>query len=156
MKTPLISTVAALIASACATPSQMAVDEEVKRLCAVDGGIKVYETVRLPSDKFNQWSQVNFYIPGNGENSLGSEYIFKREIQELANAKGHSSHELTALRIYYSVIRKSDEKVLGEAISYGRGGGDIPGPWHPSTFHCPPHPEAGNEALFKKIYIPLM
>ena len=30
-------------------------DREVDRLCAIDGGIRVYETVQLPSDKFNKW-----------------------------------------------------------------------------------------------------
>lgn len=35
-------------------------DKEVDRLCAIDGGIKVYETVLLPPDKFNQWGEVNF------------------------------------------------------------------------------------------------
>ena len=32
-------------------------DKEVDRLCAVDGGIKVYETVKLPADQFNEWGE---------------------------------------------------------------------------------------------------
>ena len=48
-------------------------DAEVRRLCAIDGGVKVYETVKLPADKFNQWGQVNFYKPDQGESALGSE-----------------------------------------------------------------------------------
>ncbi len=29
-------------------------DREVKRLCAIDGGIKVYETVKLLAEKFTK------------------------------------------------------------------------------------------------------
>ena len=40
------------VIAGCATPSQIMLDAEVKRLCAIDGGIKVYETVRLPAERF--------------------------------------------------------------------------------------------------------
>ena len=52
-------------------------DYQVRELCAKDGGVKVYETVTLPPDKFNQYGQINFYKPTQGENTLGSEYIYK-------------------------------------------------------------------------------
>jgi hypothetical protein len=29
-------------------------DAKAYRLCAIDGGVKVYETVKLPPEKFNQ------------------------------------------------------------------------------------------------------
>jgi hypothetical protein len=32
-------------------------DKLVDELCAKDGGIKVYETVTLPKERFNQWGQ---------------------------------------------------------------------------------------------------
>ncbi len=57
-------------------------DREVERLCAIDGGVKVYETVTLPPDKFDKkYGQINFYRPTQGENALGPEYIFKWDIQ---------------------------------------------------------------------------
>ena len=40
-------------------------------------------------------------------------------------------------RYHYQVIRMSDGKLLGESISYGRGGGDFPSPAYGSGFHCP-------------------
>ena len=50
--------------SACASgPSKGQLDDEVKRLCAIDGGVRVYETVTLPPEKFNQWGEINFYRP---------------------------------------------------------------------------------------------
>ncbi len=65
-----------LLMASCATQTQMALDAEVRRLCAIDGGVKVYETVKLPPDKFDKWGMVNFYKPTQGENALGPDYVF--------------------------------------------------------------------------------
>jgi hypothetical protein len=121
-------------------------DEEVKRLCAKDGGIKAYETVKLPPEKFNQWGQPNFYDPTQGENALGPEYSYKFDIHYYRTGNPQMS------RYHIQVIRRSDGKLLGEAISYGRGGGDVPSPMHDSTFSCPSSNEASEIALFKQIF----
>ena len=105
-------------------------DERVRELCAIDGGVRVYEKVRLPPDKFNQWGQINFYRPDHGENALGAEYIFNSELTYLR--MGNPSLH----RYKVEVIRRVDRKVLGESIGYSRGGGDLPGPWQPSSFSC--------------------
>ena len=44
--------------SSCASPSKSDLDAEVKRLCAIDGGIKVYEKVKLPANKFDQYGRI--------------------------------------------------------------------------------------------------
>ncbi len=135
-----------LVAS-CATPGKAELDAEVRRLCAIDGGIKVYETVRLPPDKFNQWGQINFYRPTQGENTLGSEYLFKQETTYYRQGNPEMS------RSHYQVIRRSDNKLLGELIRYGRGGGDMPGPWHDSSFSCPDPAEGALSTLLKSIFV---
>lgn len=135
-----------LALTGCATPSQMAMDAEVKRLCAIDGGIKIYETVKLPADKFNQWGQINFYKPTQGENALGPEYLYMEETS--IYRQGNPS----MVRYRHQVFSRPDGKLLGETISYGRGGGDIPGPWEPSNYHCPPTSEGSEIALFKRIF----
>ena len=38
------------------------------------------------------------------------------------------------------IVRKADDKVLGEVVIYGRRGGDIPGPSEPSHYKCPKGP----------------
>jgi hypothetical protein len=48
------------------------------------------------------------------------------------------------------VIRLADSKLLGESIGYSRGGGDLPGPWQPSSFSCPQ--EYGDIPLLTKIF----
>ena len=50
-------------------------DREVDRLCAIDGGIRVYETVTLPADKFNERGEIAFYRPTQKESALGPEYV---------------------------------------------------------------------------------
>ena len=51
----------------------------------------------------------------------------------------------------YKIHRKLDGKLLGEVIVYIRRGGDMPGPWHPSSFMCPE--ETGLNNLKKQIFI---
>lgn len=130
----------------CSTPSKSELDAEVRRLCAIDGGIKVYETVKLSPEKFNQWGQINFYRPTQGENALGPQYLYISE--EHFYQKGNPS----MVRYRHQVLRRSDGKLLGETTSYGRGGGDIPGPWEQSSYHCPPTSESSEIALFNKIF----
>lgn len=77
MKYLIISATAYLVISGCAAPSQMSADAEVKRLCAIDGGIKVYESVRLPADKFDKWGSV--HVPPKDNASDTSEFYFERE-----------------------------------------------------------------------------
>lgn len=115
-------------------------DRQVRELCARDGGVRVYETVKLPPEKFNQWGQPNFYKPNQGENALGADYVFKRETFYYRQG----SPDLFRLRT--QVFRRVDGKLLGESVFYKRGGGDIPGPWHGTSFMCP-EISVGNDVL---------
>ncbi|MHB1619266.1 MAG: hypothetical protein ACYCTY_04675 [Sulfuricella sp.] len=106
-------------------------DHQVRELCAKDGGVKVYETVKLPPEKFNQWGQPNFYRPDQGENALGAEYVFKQETYY------YKQGNPDLFRLYTQVFRHLDGKLLGESVFYKRGGGGLPGPWHGTSFMCP-------------------
>ncbi|MBX3616804.1 hypothetical protein [Nitrosomonas sp.] len=118
-------------------------DREVKRLCAIDGGVKVYETVRLPAEKFDQYEQV--LIPFKENIKPMDEYYYDSSTVHLI--KGNPE-----LRKYHSKIyRRSDEKLLGESINYSRVGGDIPGPWQPSSHMCPENEGFNN--LMQQIFI---
>jgi hypothetical protein len=104
-------------------------DAEVRRLCALDGGIKVYETVRLPSGRFDQYGIVA--VPDRTEAKPTDDFIF--EVKQDYLVRGDPE----LWRWHAILIRQMDRKVLGESISYTRRGGDLPGPWHPSQFTCP-------------------
>ena len=119
-------------------------DTLVNRMCRQDGGVKVYETVKLPAEKFNQWGQVNFYKPTKGEDALGAEYVLKTDVQYFRSGN-------PSLRRYHvQVVRRRDGLLLGESIGYDRGGGDLPGPWQSSSFSCPKH---HGEAVLDKVFV---
>jgi len=118
-------------------------DREVDRLCAIDGGVKVYETVELLPDKFDR------------KYALGPEYIYKWNTHYYK--KGHpvsqGAQETAMRRDHVKIIRKSDMKLMGEVVKYHRAGGDLPGPWMPSSYHCPSVLEANEGVLMSEIFI---
>ena len=104
-------------------------DREVKRLCAIDGGIKVYETVKLPAERFDQNGQIR--VPAKWLAKSEDEYYYEGFSSYLI--KGNP--ELLQLRTW--MYRKSDNKLLGESTVYMRHGDGMPGPWYMPAFICP-------------------
>lgn len=119
-------------------------DAEAKRLCAIDGGIKVYETVVLPPEKFNALGQAMVPI-GKDEKGWGYHTTFS-----IVNLTGKFSVP-TLEKETESVIRTSDSKLIAESVVYRRlGGGLLDGYLHGSGFHCPP---AEGRGLLAKVFI---
>ncbi|MBS0423628.1 MAG: hypothetical protein JSR71_04180 [Proteobacteria bacterium] len=118
-------------------------DREVKRLCAIDGGIRVYETVKLSAERFDRYGQIS--IPYKENVKTGDEYYFESSTIYLirGNPKMWQSH--------YRVYRVYDSKFLGESVGYARVGGDMPGPWHSSSYSCPDKVDITD--LKKQIFI---
>ncbi len=130
-------------------------DREVDRLCAIDGGIRVYETVTLPPDKFNERGEINFYKPTQGENTLGPDYLYQWNIHyyKKGDPVSQGAQEIAMRRDHIKVIRKSDMKLLGELIKYHRAGGDLPGPWMPSSYHCPGKLIVNESILLGQVFV---
>lgn len=105
-------------------------DDEVRRLCAIDGGVKVYETVTLQPGNLDR--SGNIRIPSAKDAKLSDDYYYESETEFLRKGDPDLRRDHT------KIIRRSDMKILGESTYYARRGGDIPGPWHPSSFGCPP------------------
>jgi hypothetical protein len=124
-------------------------DEQVKELCAKDGGVKVYEVVPRPRSEFSEFGLIADFHPSRGEQALGPEYLFKREKTNYRTGNPEVS------RTHYQIIRKADAKLLGETIIYGRGGGDIPSPFHGTSFFCPPLEDADVGNLLKGVFRPI-
>lgn len=129
-------------------------DRQVRELCAKDGGVKVYETVRLPKEKFDKWGMVKPYDPTQKENALGPDYIYRWDRRYYRRGEpAIRPGEIAVARDWIQITRKSDMKILGEVIRYYRAGGDLPGPWMPSGYDCPPSQEANEIVLMKKIFV---
>jgi hypothetical protein len=118
-------------------------DAEVKRLCAIDGGVKVYETVKLPADHFDKYGEVHLPLKQNAK--VNDKYFYVSSIKYLKSGNPE------VWRLHFMVYRGADNKLLGEAIGYARRGGDISGPWHDSSFGCPEHSDISD--LEKLIFI---
>lgn len=133
-------------------------DREVDRLCAIDGGIRMYETVELPPDKFDSWGEINFYHPTQGENTLGPEYLYQWDIYYYKKGDPvlQGAQEASMRQDHIKIIRRTDMKLLGEFVKYHRAGGDLPGPWMPSSYHCPARSKANESIFFRKIFLNLL
>lgn len=107
-------------------------DREVDRLCAIDGGVHVYETVKLPKENFGPDGEVfpQFKSLRGDRGRYGLEYadVIRTEIIQAGDP--------SIGRKRLQIVRRADGKVLGEVIDYQRSGGDLSGPWEPSTHTC--------------------
>ena len=102
-------------------------DDEVRRLCAIDGGVKVYETVDVPEQR----RDVAKPVPLKSHAKAFDEYFYEWDLIYLRERSPQM------WRNHFRLYRRADGKLLGESISYGRRGGDLPGPLHESSFLCP-------------------
>ncbi|MBL8501392.1 MAG: hypothetical protein JNL77_12545 [Nitrosomonas sp.] len=131
-------------------------DREVDRLCAIDGGIKVYETVVLPADKFDKSGRINFYEPTKKiEDTLGPEYIYQWNTHYYMKGDpvSQGAQEVIMARDHIQVFQKLGMKLLGELVTYHRVGGDLPGPWMPSSYHCPDKSVTRELLLLNHIFV---
>jgi hypothetical protein len=119
-----------------------AVDKQMQELCAKDGGVKVYETVKVPKNQFDKWGMPRGkdWDQSVLESKLDPSYQFINASETLKSGDPLKG-EVEIWRYHEKIIRKSDAKLLAESVTYGRRGGD---PYialllggHPSGVHCP-------------------
>jgi hypothetical protein len=114
-----------------------ALDRQMQALCEKDGGVRVYETVTLPPEMFDQNGDP---FPGwrsrSDEARLGDDFRLIRETTELKRGDPMKG-EGRLTRYEWKVVRQSDGKVLGEGTMYGRSGGDFVALGHFTSNSCP-------------------
>ena len=121
----------------------MWLDHQVREMCAKDGGVKIFETVTLPPERFDKYGQIR--VPAKVYIKPSDEYFEEWDTAYLQRG----NPELR--RSHFKIIRRIDSKVLGEAVSYHRRSGGLFGPWHDTSFGCP---EDSNEiTLMKRIFL---
>ena len=148
-----ILTAVVLLLTGC---EKFALDRQMEELCAKDGGVKVYETVTLPPEMYDQWGDPfpgwrKKVLQGKPEERLGSEYRYVVETVYLKQGdplKGEGRLDRTTTRIY----RRADNKLLGEAVSYGRSGGDFIAYAHPTSKSCPTY-KTDDEWVIKSVFL---
>ena len=105
----------------CTTPTQARFDAEVDRLCAIDGGNHVFETVVLPSNRFDKQGYPDFMSFKDGKMTLGADFLARNTLTELST---HGDNGPSLRKYVFEVERVSDYKVLGRKVFYFRLGGD--------------------------------
>jgi len=122
-------------------------DREVDRLCAIDGGVHIYETVTLPKESFGPDGEVfpQYRNRRIDKGRLGANYAIRSQNKLLVDG------DPALQRINVAIVRLSDDKVLGELVIYRRSGGDMPGPWESSRYSCPAGPVFNLESLVFKV-----
>lgn len=113
----------------CATATRSALDADVDRLCAVDGGIKVYEVATLPAARFDKYGNVK--LPTKTALTPEDEYYVEWNVYYYR--KGNPE----MWRSEHKVVRVRDGNVMGTLVRYTRRGGDMPSPMHESSYTCP-------------------
>lgn len=127
-----------------------ALDRQMEELCKKDGGVKVYETVKISAKLFDTTGRL---ITGPTQNRGGGlfteiaadryQITSKHDVIKDGNPFANMLSEGRLLRHQIIVRRIADEKILGEEVSYSRTGGDITF-GHPSQNFCPrPRPQPG-------------
>jgi len=139
--------VAVLALTAC-TSEKDRLDAEARRLCEIDGGIKVYETVTLATEKFNQYGQP--LIPQE-KDETGFGYFRRNEEKHMTGPFDSARSNLRRKRS--QIVRTLDGKVMAEATVYGRSGGCLlDGYIQGCGFQCPPlEPWSLENNTFRKL-----
>ena len=93
-------------------------DKEVDRLCAIDGGMRIFETVTLPAAKFSQSGRP--LLP-SGQDDAGFGYFVRGEAKTLSGPGQAPGARL--IRDMTQVVRSKDDRVIAERVIYVRSGG---------------------------------
>jgi hypothetical protein len=124
-------------------------DAQVREMCAKDGGVHIIERVRITENEMGFLSKDagKLIILAKELAHPKSPVYAVREKGKIFASEGNSSIGRTE----WSVIRRSDQKVVANLIRYSRTGGDFPEFVHQSTFFCPSAEKITND--LQKIFL---
>jgi hypothetical protein len=112
-------------------------DWQVRQMCEKDGGIRVYEHIRLSRETATSMRRVGGHLAITIESAAPkSDIAFLRGEPTLVR-----DGSPTVLRHEQAIVRRFDGKVVGHIVRYGRVGGDFPlSVSNPSGSSCPEWP----------------
>ena len=136
MKKILFSSLFPILFSGCMgyVPGQQSYwDEQVREMCERDGGVRIYEKLRI--------TKADIELLGRVGGKIGV------PAKDLANPKAPAYQELKITRIRDGnprvsrtdliIVRRADQTVVAQATIYARSGGDFPSPAQTSGYRCP-------------------
>ncbi|MBY0271405.1 MAG: hypothetical protein K2X06_16235 [Burkholderiales bacterium] len=135
MKKILMASLLAITLAGCAgyVPGQQSYwDAQVREMCEKDGGVTVYEQVKLTQSEYRRLGGTKGIVPVPSRNSADPNalYVADRKITKIREWSPQ------VFRLESVIVRVADGKVLSRQIEYGRIGGDFPSPSHSSSYGC--------------------
>lgn len=118
-------------------------DSEVKRLCAVDGGLTVYEVAEMPRVEYELLRDSFGHYVVRPQQYSGAAPVVRRITKKSINEWNPE-----VWRLEQSAIRRSDGRTIARHVDYSRVGGDLIS-FHPSSFSCPGSPALRVEDIVK-------
>ena len=110
-------------------------DAQIKEMCANDGGVRIFERLRVSKTDIARLGTIGekIGIPTKSLAHPDAPAYADLRITYIREADPVVSRHET------SVIRRSDQSIIAKWVAYTRSGGDLPGPGHPSHYSCPQH-----------------
>jgi hypothetical protein len=137
----MLLTAAALASCAAYVPGAKAYwDAKVNELCEKDGGVTVYERVKITRKEANTlWGTP---LPTAGTRR-DQPYFWEASETVIRDSNPRVVRRETLLK------RRSNERILGKAIQYSRSGGDPQtGISEPTSFVCPQHAALSEQVFY--------
>lgn len=143
-----VFTISAVALAGCGERAEL--DRRMKELCKIDGGVKVYETVQLTPNMFQQHGGLladTVTKDGVTTTIYANAYVEEQRTTEIKKGdplkgEGH------LVRWSSTMTRVMDEKLLGESVQYSRAGGDGFHLGHHTQSLCPEN----QQSLFNNVF----
>jgi hypothetical protein len=108
-------------------------DAKVREMCAKDGGVRIFDTLKVTNQDVGLLAKVNGRFDVLTKDAAPSNAPAYGELKSTSVRDGNPSVD----RIEATITRRTDGAVVARWVSYVRFGGDIPTYAHRSTFRCP-------------------
>lgn len=109
-------------------------DAQVREMCAKDGGVEIFDKLRLKERdlQFISRRDGKFLVPSKQSAVPNAPVYSEMRITYLRKEPGPQVWRAESI-----ITRTSDQAVIARWVVYTRSGGDLPSPAHESHFTCP-------------------
>lgn len=126
---------------------------QMAELCKKDGGVKIYERVKLPPEMYNEFGSLKTpkYIKRGNDyiSQIADIYELSTEVQVIKDGDLQKGEGVLD-RQHRKLINVKNNRLLAEGVFYGRVGGDRWSPGMHSQSGCPENPVNIIDEVFSK------
>lgn len=121
-------------------------DFRIERMCQKDGGLTVFEEIRLSADDYERLRSRSGTIPlpERGSADRAAEFFSHTQEEVIRERSPRVAREEV------TIYALDGNRMIARYISYSRSGGDFPTYAHPSYFLCKREDQSISERIFIK------